>query len=165
MKKNVVFSTYSIILSLLSIGILIGLLVWQYLRTGEELHTWLLLTIMVILSVLVLFYAPISISINTESLNINRPIRIKSIPLSDIESVTLNSPTMGERRICGSGGFFGYWGWFSQRDLGRYFAYYGKASDCFFVTLKDGRKYMLGCKDAPEMVAAIRSRLRSSEKM
>lgn len=160
MKKNVVFSTYSIILSFLTIGVLTGLLIWQYHRTGDELYTWLLFAIMVLWSALVYFYAPRSISVNDESLDINRWMRTKSIPLSEIESVTLSSPTMGEHRICGSGGFFGYWGWFSQRDLGRYFAYYGKASDCFLVTLKDGRKYMLGCKDAPEMVAAIRSRLR-----
>ena len=43
-----------------------------------------------------------------------------------------------------------------ERDLGRYCAYYGKASDCFLVRLNDRRKYMLGCKDAPEMVAAIK---------
>ncbi len=53
----------------------------------------------------------------------------------------------------------GYWGWFSERDLGKYFAYYGKASDCFLVTMKDGRKYMLGCQNPAEMVDAINARL------
>ncbi|WP_300877569.1 PH domain-containing protein [uncultured Duncaniella sp.] len=66
---------------------------------------------------------------------------------------------MAEKRICGSGGFMGYWGWFSERDLGKYFAYYGKASDCFLVTMKDGRKYMLGCQNPAEMVDAINARL------
>lgn len=66
---------------------------------------------------------------------------------------------MGEKRIFGSGGFFGWYGWFSEADLGKYFAYYGKASDCFLVTLKNGRKYMLGCADAPAMVAEIRSNI------
>ena len=66
------------------------------------------------------------------------------------------APTMGTIRICGSGGWFG---WFSEKDLGKYFAYYGKASDCFLVTLKNGKKYMLGCKDTPKMVNAINEKI------
>ena len=159
MKHPFLLSTYSFIISLLSYGILIGLLLWQFKRTGDELYAWMLLVIMVAWSFCVLFYTPMSISVNDRELSINRSLKIKTIPLNEISDVRLSQPTMGERRICGSGGFFGYWGWFSQRDIGRYFAYYGKASDCFLVTLKDGRKYMLGCKDAPEMVAAIQSRL------
>ena len=53
----------------------------------------------------------------------------------------------------------GYWDRFREKGLGKYFAYYGKASDCFLVTLRDGRKYKLGCDDAGEMVSAINSRL------
>ena len=83
-------------------------------------------------------------------------MRRKVIPLADIADARLCKPTMAERRLCGSGGFMGHWGRMYERDLGRYFAYYGKASDCFLVTLNDRRKYMLGCKDAPEMVAAIK---------
>lgn len=66
---------------------------------------------------------------------------------------------MGALRICGSGGFFGYWGWFKERDLGKYFAYYGKSSDCFLVTLKSGNKYMLGCTEPEEMVDFINKNL------
>lgn len=66
---------------------------------------------------------------------------------------------MGERRIIGSGGWFGYYGRFSDREIGKYFAYYGKASDCFLVTLNDGRQYVLGCKNPGAMVEAISSRL------
>ncbi len=42
--------------------------------------------------------------------------------------VKLCAPTMGKKRICGSGGWFGWYGWFSEKDFGKYFAYYGKAS-------------------------------------
>ena len=102
---------------------------------------------------------PLSISVDKESLNINRPLKIKSIQLSEITDVRMCAPTMGTIRICGSGGWFGWYGWFSEKDLGKYFAYYGKASDCFLVTLKNGKKYMLGSKDAPEMVKAINNRI------
>ena len=98
---------------------------------------------------------PLSFSLDKESLRIRRPLKTKSIPLSDIAAVRLCPPTMGAIRIIDSGEWFGWYGWFSEGDLGKYFAYYGKSSDCFLVTLKSGRKYMLGCKDAPEMVESI----------
>ncbi len=50
---------------------------------------------------------------------------------------------MAERKICRSGGFFGYWGWLSEPSIGKYFAYYGKASDCSLVELKNGKRYLI----------------------
>ena len=98
----------------------------------------------VVLFLFTLCYMPLSISVDKESLNINRPLKIKSIPLPEITDVRMCAPTMGTIRICGGGGWFGWYGWFSEKDLGKYFAYYDKASDCFLVTLKNGKKYMLG---------------------
>lgn len=153
MKRNVELSSYCWIISSLSTALMCGVLLYA-LKQPE--HKWAIITIgIVIISLLLsaLFYMPVSISVDDKDLNINRSLRIKSIPLADIADVRLCQPTMGAIRICGSGGWFGWYGWFRERDLGKYFAYYGKASDCFLVTLKDGRKYMLGCKDAPDMVA------------
>ncbi len=143
-------------MSSLSIVILLGVAVCAILR-GNTL--WILPCAMVcIFCLAALFYAPMSISADDSKLSIHRPLRIKDIPLSDIAEIRLCPPTMAARRICGSGGFLGYWGWFSERDLGRYFAYYGKASDCFLVTLRDGKKYMLGCTSPAEMVTFVSKR-------
>lgn len=155
MKKDVKFSTYSIVLSILTFFLVVGIFIWQYNKTGLDVLVWVLFALIVIWGFFCLYYSPLSLELTDSSLNVNRCLRIKEIPLSEISSVKLTSPTMGERRISGSGGFLGYWGWFSERDLGKYFAYYGKASDCFLVSLKNGKKYMLGCKDAPLMVEAI----------
>lgn len=106
-----------------------------------------------------LYYSPMSVRVTDTAIEVVRSLKIKKILLTDVKEVRLLSPTMGAIRICGSGGFMGYWGWFRERALGKYFAYYGKASDCFFVVLKNGRRYMLGCKDAPEMVDAIRKKM------
>lgn len=159
MKKNVELSSYCWIISSLSTALMCGVLLYAL---EQPEHKWVIITIgIAIISLLLsaLFYMPVSIAVDDNDLNINRSLRIKSIPLVDIADVRLCQPTMGASRICGSGGWFGWYGWFRERDLGKYFAYYGKASDCFLVTLKDGRKYMLGCKDAPDMVAKIRSKL------
>ena len=155
MKKKVELSSYCWIISALSFALLCGIMVYVSQQSDNEWAVVILAIAIALLFCLTLFYMPVSVSLDSDALKINRPIRSKKIPLSDIESAKLCSPTMGAKRICGSGGWFGWYGWFSEGDLGKYFAYYGKSSDCFLVTLKSGRKYMLGCKDAPEMVESI----------
>lgn len=159
MKQIVKFSYYCLIVTVVCFGVIVGMALWEYYKTDNDVIPWILLAIAVISGFFSLYYAPLSIEVTYTSLCINRSLRIKKIPLSDIASVELCSPTLGAKRICGSGGVCGYWGWFSEKDLGRYFAYYGKASDCFLVTLKDGRKYMLGCENPAKMVEAIKSKL------
>ena len=101
-----------------------------------------------------------SIGADENAIYINRSLKIKTIPMTDVMEVKLCPPTMGAIRICGSGGFLGHWGWFKERDLGKYFAYYGKSSDCFLVTLTNGGKYILGCQNAPEMVEYIAKQIK-----
>ena len=160
MKKQVVLSSYCWIISALSTALICGVFIYALKQPDNEWAVWSLGGVIVILFLFTLCFMPLSISLDNESLNINRPLKIKSIPLIDISDVRMCPPTMGAIRICGSGGWFGWYGWFKETDLGKYFAYYGKASDCFLVNLKDGSKYLLGCKDAPEMVAAIQRKLK-----
>lgn len=158
MKKRVDLSTYCVIITVLSVVVIAGIVLWLINQNDSPNKNILILDILAILTIwcfLGLFYAPVWLRLTDKSLDVVRYLKVKSIPIDQIKSVRLCPPTMGEKRICGSGGFAGYWGWFSEKDLGKYFAYYGKASDCFLVTLKNGKKYMLSCKDAPEMVDAI----------
>lgn len=159
MKKNVILSTYSWIISILSTIVMVGLLFYTINRQDSLWLIGSIATILIILFMSALFYMPLSISTDSKYLYINRPLKIKSIPLSEIADIKLCQPTMGAIRICGSGGWFGWYGYFSEADLGKYFAYYGKASDCFLVTLKNGKKYMLGCIDAPLMVQHIKKQI------
>lgn len=102
---------------------------------------------------------PLSITATDKHLTVNRPLWAKRLALDEISSIALCQPTMGAMRICASGGWFGYWGWFSERDLGKYFAYYGKASDCFLVTMKNGKQYMIGCQNPSAIVDFVQSRI------
>ena len=119
MKQTVKLSTFSITLSALS---LIVLLVSAY-YCRDNWGLYLIGALIIALMMLTLFYMPMSITCSADELLIQRSLRIKSIPLSDIQSVKLCPPTMAEHRLCGSGGWFGYWGWFSEPSIGKYFAY------------------------------------------
>ncbi len=158
MKRKVALSTYCIILTILTIGLLIAIMIWE-LKIGNDILSYFAGGVLVVLSVLALFFTPISVSVEDGCLNMNAFIRSKSIPLRDIASITLSPPTMAEKRIFGSGGWFGYWGWFSEPSVGKYMAYYGKASDCFLVRLKNGKIYLLGCVDPHSMVEYIRDKI------
>lgn len=155
MKHKVSLSKYSIFLSA---SILIAFLVW--LHHSDE--NWVVITIGLMILVglaLAFYYMPLSVSVNEKELCVNRSLTSTRIPFIDIENIQLTQPTMGERNLGGSFGWFGHWGWFCERDLGKYFAYYGKASDCFLVKLKDGRQYMLGCDNPDKIATYIRSKL------
>lgn len=158
MKHNVKISTYSMALTLFVLC-LIAIVVYE-IRTYNLLLAMIMATGILTICVSALFYMPMSVSVNDRELCVNRPLCVKSIPLNGIVSVKLCQPTMAAKLLCGSGGWFGYWGWFSEWEHGKYFAYYGRSSDCFLVTLKDGRKYMLGCQNPQSMVDFIHARLK-----
>ena len=157
-KQPVNYSNTSNIISVVSLLMLSALLVF-YARKDEIVLLYFLSACMIIWCFVAFYYAPRAISVDDEALCVHRSISVKKILLSEIISIRLCPPTMAEKRLLGSGGFFGYWGWFSEKDLGRYFAYYGKSSDCFLVTLKDGRRYMLGCEHPAEIVDFVRKNI------
>ena len=143
MKQRVEFSTFCIITTLACLALFVGCTfiipeIWWQIGWGAFTS---------ILLIICLCYMPMSIGADENA-------------IYDVKLVKLCPPTMGAIRVCGSGGFFGHWGWFRERDLGKYFAYYGKASDCFLVELKNGHKYILGCKNAPEMVEYIAKQIK-----
>lgn len=156
MKQQVKLSTFSFIGTIITLVVLIGCTfiipeMWWQIGWG---------VFVVIMLIFGLYFMPMSIGADENAIYINRSLKIKTIPMADVVEVKLCPPTMGAIRICGSGGFLGYWGWFSERDLGKYFAYYGKSSDCFLVVLSNGRKYILGCQNAPEMVEYIAKQIK-----
>lgn len=154
MKQSVKFSPYALFLTIISLVILIAVMI-ILLHNDKVVPAYIFAGVIVFICAMSLFYTPMSVSVTANSLNVNRSLRVKSIPFDEIESIRLCPPTMGERRVCGSGGWFGYWGWFHDRELGRYFAYYGKSSDCFLVRLRNGRSYVIGCQNPQTIVDEV----------
>lgn len=121
---------------------------------------FILLSIALLLLISGLLYGPISIKADSECITIGSIMRKQRLMIRNVESVELFQPTMGAIRIFGSGGYMGYWGIFRESDIGRYVAYYGKASDCFLVRMKNGDKYVLGCENPRPMVNYISSQIK-----
>ncbi len=152
MKSKVILSRYSLAVTVITmVAVFIGCVA----TVREKLPFFILLGVYVLLLIFALFYGAFYIQADSEYIIMGSLLRKRKILMRNVESVELFQPTMGAIRIFGSGGFFGYWGIFSEGDIGRYSAFYGKASDCFLVRMKNGDKYVLGCKNPAEMVAWI----------
>lgn len=152
MKSRVSYSLYAtLITSIVFVLLLVGCIVTVH----EKVAFFMLLAVLLIFVVSALYYGAFYIKADTTSIIMGSALRRKRIPMRDVVSVESFQPTMGAKRIFASGGFMGYWGIFSEGDIGRYYAFYGKASDCFLVRMKNGDKYVLGCDNPDKMVDYI----------
>lgn len=158
MKSRVEFSIYVHLLTgIVCAGLIVGILV--YISKQEPIGAYILFSVFCILIMLGLFFAPFSISTDKSYVTINSILRKRKIRIEDISEIELFQPTMGAIRICASGGFIGYWGIFREGDVGNYMAFYGKSSDCFMIRLKNGDKYVLGCKNPMGIVSDIKNKM------
>lgn len=158
MKRKVHFSTYCIIITV----VVIAALLIEIIATRHHTNRCILLIVITVISVLTgLFFCPMSVSIDSDSVKIHRLLfGCKTFKYSHIEAVDTCYPSAGGLRLCGSGGFFGYWGYFSDILIGRYFGYYADRSQCFCIKLKNKRQYVISCKDHLEIVKAIQENLK-----
>lgn len=154
MKAKIKFSRFATILTAV---IFVSLFIGCFATLHEKPAFFILLSIYVVLIISALLYGASYIEATPDRIIMGSLLKCKKIPVRDIESVSLFQPTMGAVRIFASEGFMGYWGLFREGDTGRYYAFYGKASDCFLLRMKNGDKYVLGCEKPHEMTAYINS--------
>lgn len=115
MKKLVALSGYCWVFTALALAVLCGISMYAIKQPDSQSAIWILGTIFTLLLIIVIWYMPMAITLDEDSLRVERPLRIKTIPLSEIENIKMCPPSMGEKTICGSYGFMGHYGWFSER--------------------------------------------------
>lgn len=147
MKQKVKLSKTSKVITAITLLLLIGVIIY-FIDEGQTAAAMTICGVTVLCCAGAAFYMPESVWVTKTDLIIKFPLRIKTIPLSSIESAELFTPSKSTLRICGSGGFYGYWGWFYNRSTGRFFAYSGNFSEGILIRLTSGRQYLIGC-DAP----------------
>lgn len=160
MNSKIRLSRYACILTLI---VNIVLIVCCILTFNEKSGFWVILAIWLIFFVFGLLYGPLRITADPTYVVVKSMLLKHKLLVRNMKSVELFQPTMGAYRLCASGGYFGYWGLFREGDIGRYVAYYGKASDCFLIRMKNGDKYVLGCENPDEMVAYIKDAIRNMQ--
>lgn len=154
MKQRVRLSTFSIMLS----GIVMIVLLCALYFSNSPVSICIISGILIVCCALTLYYMPLSVSVCDGELRVNCIIRTKRIPLREISSIERLQSTMLGRRVFGNDGWFGYWGWYRDKTLDTYFAYYGNEADCFIVRLNKGKQYVLGCDNPDAIINYIQSK-------
>ena len=150
LKRKVLLSNSSFVCTMLTLMVFVAIIAFTY-RTSSGI-AFVLCCLLICIAILVsLFYIPMSVEVTPDYLFINRALRKKSFPIKKIKEILPVSVPADALRLCGSGGFMGYWGWYKADSIGRYFAYYGRSSDCFLITLDNDKKYLLGCQESEDI--------------
>lgn len=153
MKQKIKFSTFSLIIT---IGVLILAVAGIYSLWDNEGKLITLCVIMGITIIAGLYFCPKYIEANDSEIILHRLLGTAIvINYDDIQKVDTCYPSGGGLRLCASGGFFGYWGIFSDISIGTYIGYYGNPSNCILVNSKDGKQYVFGCENPDAMVDYI----------
>ncbi len=111
-------------------------------------------TTAIVAACMIYFYliSPKSVELTAEAIILHRVMGHKTFGYAEIHDAGLWNGSPSELlRLCGSGAYCGYIGWFSGGCLGRHFEYVGNYSNCFYIRLNGGRTYLISC-DAPDIV-------------
>lgn len=153
MKQRVKWSKYAWVITVL---VTVALAAALIITINTPWRFYMLVGITATVFISMWIWSPTSISVNDEFITIHKRIGRKRIPISNIYSVTRYTPQVDRcGRLCSSGGFAGYWGWFHDPHIGNYFGYYGNKQDCFRVQLNNGIQYILGCENVCDMVSFL----------
>lgn len=156
MKSKVKLSVYSVIVTLVVIiAFAIGIISLWSMKMEWFLFVFLFLGLICSS----MFYFPISIESDHSSLKIHRLLKTKVLAYSDIAKAERCYPSSGGLRLLGSGGFMGYWGYFSDIIIGTYFGYFGDKNQCIQIKLKDGKQYVISCENPDKMLKCITGRI------
>lgn len=120
-----------------------------------------LLAIIIIASLFFVFMlsAPLSITLNDSQIVLKKVLGKITINYSQISSVRSYIPESGDIRVFGSGGFGGYVGVFSNREIGRYFSYVGDTKQAFLIRTKSGKNYVFSCENVEFVIETIKKYL------
>lgn len=159
MKSKVYFSNYCKVVTFAVIFAL-GMVIYQsQLRTDTAIYVSAVFFIVLFCG---LFYCPLTLEATDKELIIHRALwKNKVLPYADIKSAESCLPSAGGLRLCGSGGFMGYWGYFNDTLIGPYFGYYADYKECFLIRMKNGKQYVLSCREHKEMLRFLQNILDS----
>jgi len=130
-------------------------------RPGVVLPAWLIAGLTLMLAAIVYFtraLAPRGFALNDIELVIDRTLRPVKIPLASItETRRLEAAEMKlTLRLMGASGFYGHYGWFWNKTLGKFRLYSGRFNN--LVLARSGKTiFILGPEDPDTFITDLRA--------
>lgn len=118
---------------------------------------WIILGILFFWWILTLCFAPLDVYADDDEVRIRRPFKTKRISMDEIQSAEPFDASNSSAKAFKSSPVraFGKWGQYRDDKIGDYYAYYGKPDNTVLITLKNGKKYVVGGSNAQELADYI----------
>lgn len=120
-----------------------------------------ILLFIILIFVSVFIYAPKRISLSDEGLILYRGLGKVRLPYSEMADIRIYRPSDSviNIRTFGIGGVLGFIGRYYNKEIGHYISYVGDYSQAFLIQMKSGKKYVMSCNNAQEMVEEVRMQM------
>ncbi len=115
------------------------------------------MAVVILLSVCLYFKSPKTIEVTGDALILHKAGGNMVMPFLDIQEIRRYSKS--GIRLFGIGGVFGFFGLFTNSEIGRHHAYVESYYEAFLVVRKSGKKYVLSCEDRDELVRIVSENL------
>lgn len=156
MKQKIRYNNYS---KIVTGGILLLFIAGIFYLAGNVEKLILFCIIPGMTTIAGLYFCPTYIEADDSCITLHRLFSSpKVFPYDAIDTIDACYPSAWGLRLCASGGYFGYWGYFQDAVIGYYFGYYGNRNNCILLKMKDGKQLVLGCDDALKLVSYVNAR-------
>ncbi len=153
MKQKVKFSLFARILTAVVLVLFVVGIVYIRDNPGKLIFFCVLIGIMTLSGI---YFCPVSIEADGKGITLHRLMGFSArFAYRDMISAETCYPSAAGIRLCASGGFFGYWGYFNDIMLGTYVGCYGDRNHCFLIKFANKQPYVIGCENPTEMVEFI----------
>lgn len=150
-KYDVNWSDNTLIITIIVTIVIIFAL---YKTLKEKSTTGTIITGLVILGhIFCLSQMPVNIKIENNKFLLNKLIGRLEIDINDIVDSGMLTGDMGVR--FGSGGSFGFLGYFKNEKLGEYTAYVRDTDNKFYIKLRDNKTYVFSCENPQKLLQNI----------
>lgn len=149
-------SKTSIVVTIFVVALMIGIAI-SMLFIGKEV-AWvsiLVLAVLVGICASAMFFMPTWVEADDEALTVIFPWRRRSFLLSDIAEGMPFADAKKMWRLCGSGAFFGWWGWYAAKGTGKFMLYASNLDDLLLLKLANGKKYVISCVDSAQLLQKL----------
>ena len=118
---------------------------------------WVIMALILIPSILSFFIFPVYIVADDEGVGVRTLARTKHIPYENIDRIVrVNEQPLfsciSTIRLFGSGGVFGYIGWFRSKGIGTFLSYATDEKNVFLIYRKNGKPVAISVNDPDEFM-------------